>query len=105
MGNSNIDSTILWYRSWIITILPIPSGATPSFSQGSSQVDLVSFIVKQWFEEQNFTSAGLNYVEVIINGNIKSTALLNEPSAQVIKGSLKFQNDNTIFNKNTKFCW
>ena len=45
------------------TFFQFPSGATPSFSQGSSQVDLVSFIVKHVGAggTELLTSAGLNY--------------------------------------------
>ena len=45
------------------TFFQFPSGATPSFSEGSSQVDLVSFIVKHVGAggTELLTSAGLNY--------------------------------------------
>ena len=45
------------------TFFQFPSGATPSFSQGSSQVDLISFVVKHVGVggTELLTSAGLNY--------------------------------------------
>ena len=45
------------------TFFQFPSGATPSFSEGSSKVDLISFIVKHVGVggTQLLTSAGLNY--------------------------------------------
>ena len=45
------------------TFFQFPSGATPSFSEGSSKVDLISFVVKHVGVggTQLLTSAGLNY--------------------------------------------
>ena len=45
------------------TFFQFPSGATPTFSEGSSRVDLLSFIVKQVGAAgtELLTSAGLNY--------------------------------------------
>jgi hypothetical protein len=45
------------------TFFQFPSGATPVFSQGSSRVDLISFVVKHVGVggTQLLTSAGLNY--------------------------------------------
>jgi hypothetical protein len=45
------------------TFFQFPSGATPSFSQGSSKVDLISFVVKHVGVggTELLTSAGLNY--------------------------------------------
>ena len=47
------------------TYFLFPSGATPSMSEGSSKVDLVSFVVKQQGSSGVATallaSAGLNY--------------------------------------------
>ena len=45
------------------TFFQFPSGATPVFSQGSSQVDLISFVVKHVGVggTELLTSAGLNY--------------------------------------------
>ena len=45
------------------TFFQFPSGATPVFSEGSSQVDLVSFVVKHVGVggTELLTSAGLNY--------------------------------------------
>jgi len=45
------------------TFFQFPSGATPAFSEGSSKVDLISFVVKHVGVggTQLLTSAGLNY--------------------------------------------
>ena len=45
------------------TFFQFPSGATPSFSEGSSKVDLISFVVKHVGAggTELLTSAGLNY--------------------------------------------
>ena len=45
------------------TFFQFPSGATPVFSEGSSKVDLISFVVKHVGVggTQLLTSAGLNY--------------------------------------------
>ena len=45
------------------TFFQFPSGATPAFSEGSSKVDLISFVVKHvgFWRDRALTSAGLNY--------------------------------------------
>ena len=52
-----------WYDSFGPSFVQIPSGATPAFSEGSSKVDLISFVVKHVGVggTQLLTSAGLNY--------------------------------------------